>query len=75
VLGTRPTPRPEGEPPAAQRSGPFTPAAGSGVVAVQNALVIQNHLNIARAVNCCGHLPTGDLHLRLMWRGFFLVPV
>lgn len=56
------------------KSGLFPPVAGSGVVTVQNALVIQNNLNIARVVNCCGHLPTGDLYLHLMWRIFFYCP-
>lgn len=47
------------------------PAAGSRAAAIQRVLVIQDKLNIASAVNCCGHHPAGDLYLHLMWRIFF----
>lgn len=47
------------------------PAAGNHAAAIQRVLVIQDKLNIASAVNCCGHHPAGDLYLHLMWQIFF----
>lgn len=56
---------------SASTAGLPPPAAGSRAAAIQRVLVIQDKLNIASAVNCCGHHPAGDLYLHLMWRIFF----